>query len=598
MTFLSPGFLWAFALAAPLVAVYLLKVRPRRHAVSALFLWDRVFVERRSSSLLRRLRDAISLAMLLAVLIALALGAARPRFDGTDHRDVLLIVDRSVSMGESDDGATRLDRAKREAERVLAALPAGRRGGVAALDDRLDFLCFFTADRRRLRDAVRSITQTDLPSDRRALSSIDQLDDLAERVRIVLVSDGVGERFEIPEGVECLAIGDAPAVNAGFVVADLVFDADSGGIALLFQIGASVGVASDAAADVTLLRDGAPIKIMRTEIAPGINEPQYYTLPGESGEYALRLDMAGGLGADDMAYLVAHNPPAMRVGLAISNPYFYAHAVSAFERAERLMTLTTETAGADVVVASGDAARASADGDGPRLGYVVFAPPVESVWAEDVGEAIESPIARAHVDDHPAFRYLPIELLAFAGARAMRAPEGAAVLVEDASGVPLVWQMRAGEKPALVFNMDPALGDFVLSPYFPLLIRGAATHLAGRNIPPASTYATGSAGVGAGLSADEGRRVTAPDQEVRTVDAGGAVVFERAGFYSLESRTGARTLAASVLHRGETTDAPLEPLPEAPVGLARGRPVWVLLAVAALIVLVAEELLYHRRKVG
>ena len=62
MRFLAPGMLWFAALLAPLVAAYLLKVRPTRRATTTLFLWDELLQQRRATTLFNRLRDLLSLA--------------------------------------------------------------------------------------------------------------------------------------------------------------------------------------------------------------------------------------------------------------------------------------------------------------------------------------------------------------------------------------------------------------------------------------------------------------------------------------------------------------------------------------------------------
>ena len=168
MSLLSPAFLWGFALLAPLVAVYLLRVRPRRHAVNAIFLWDEIFSQRKATSLLQRLRDLFSLLLLALAAIALVLAAARPQFAATDDRDILLLVDRSVSMSADADpdrpGHSRFSAAIDRAESLVRGLGGERRLAVATVDDRLDFATFLTTEPRRLRAALGELTPGQGPS--------------------------------------------------------------------------------------------------------------------------------------------------------------------------------------------------------------------------------------------------------------------------------------------------------------------------------------------------------------------------------------------------------------------------------------------------
>ena len=109
MTLLSPAFLWSFLALVPLAAIYFLKVRPRRKSTTAFFLWEKIFSERKATSLFNRLRDALSLLLLLLAFSALALALARPEFHDEERRDMLILVDHSASMTAVDEGQSRLE---------------------------------------------------------------------------------------------------------------------------------------------------------------------------------------------------------------------------------------------------------------------------------------------------------------------------------------------------------------------------------------------------------------------------------------------------------------------------------------------------------
>ncbi|MCH1503294.1 MAG: BatA domain-containing protein [Verrucomicrobiales bacterium] len=66
MTFLAPFYFWTFLALIPLLGVYFLKVRPRRVTTTALFLWMRIYEEKRRTAIFRRLRDLFSLSLSLA----------------------------------------------------------------------------------------------------------------------------------------------------------------------------------------------------------------------------------------------------------------------------------------------------------------------------------------------------------------------------------------------------------------------------------------------------------------------------------------------------------------------------------------------------
>src|SRR5262249_45780740 len=96
----------AGGIGALVVVAYILKLRRRRHEVPFSKLWQRVLKEKESSSLFRRLRRLISLAVQLAFLALLLLAAVDPKIGNaeTSGRNVVVIVDASASMKAQDEG--------------------------------------------------------------------------------------------------------------------------------------------------------------------------------------------------------------------------------------------------------------------------------------------------------------------------------------------------------------------------------------------------------------------------------------------------------------------------------------------------------------
>src|SRR5215212_4760604 len=100
---------WA-ALAIPIVAFYILKVRLRRVPVSTILFWEQVFEEKRPRSLWQRLRHLVSLLVQLAFLLLLVLALAEPFFpwEARQARRLVLVVDNSASMNATDLAPSRL----------------------------------------------------------------------------------------------------------------------------------------------------------------------------------------------------------------------------------------------------------------------------------------------------------------------------------------------------------------------------------------------------------------------------------------------------------------------------------------------------------
>ena len=147
-------------------------------------------------------------------------------------------------------------------------------------------------------------------------------------------------------------------------------------------------------------------------------------------------------------------------------------------------------------------------------------------------------------------------------------------------------------------NIDPAAAEFYYSAWFPVLVHSAAMHLAGRENPLAAAYRPGDAVPIPGGRDDVLTTVTPPGDETTTDARGGWFDdSERLGFYQLANSAGKHDFGVNVFSAAESlvnNDATVskhEPL-------SRGRSPAQWLTLLAIVVLSAESVLYHRRKVG
>ena len=157
MRFLSPLFFWAFLSLIPLVAVYLLKVRPRRAPTTAFFLWERVFQEKRATSLFRRLRDFWSLLLMTLVFSAICLALTNPQWVNDERKDLLIVIDNSASMNARDGTGSRLDQARQAAREIVRGLDGTQRAALATLNEQLVYRCHMTDSPQQLLDAISGI---------------------------------------------------------------------------------------------------------------------------------------------------------------------------------------------------------------------------------------------------------------------------------------------------------------------------------------------------------------------------------------------------------------------------------------------------------
>src|SRR5262245_5562958 len=185
----------ALALAgfgAAVVALYLLKHRPRRVVVPTVALWEPLLGQRDAAALFRRLRRLWSLLLALLVVGLVLFAVADPRRETpASSRAVMVLVDASASMAANDERPTRLDAAREKAREVLAALGPSDRAMVVQVDAQATALSPLSEDLVALGRALGDVEQTDLAGDLEpaARLALDVLGSEREP-ELVIVSDG------------------------------------------------------------------------------------------------------------------------------------------------------------------------------------------------------------------------------------------------------------------------------------------------------------------------------------------------------------------------------------------------------------------------
>lgn len=228
MTWATPTLaVLAAAVAIPaLVVLYFLKLRRRSVEISSTLLWKKAIQDLRANAPFQKLRRNILLLLQLLALAAALFAIAQPERtvgEATSARHVIMI-DRSASMaaldgsvqGGGEDALTRLEAAKLAAIAQIESLEEGDLFGadaheamVIAFDTTAEVVQRFTPDKARLRAAIESVTQSDVPGSIKEAFQLAQ----AHRPRARSTDDGPSESSpETPESPEASggeAEGDA-----------------------------------------------------------------------------------------------------------------------------------------------------------------------------------------------------------------------------------------------------------------------------------------------------------------------------------------------------------------------------------------------------
>ena len=224
MNFSTPAFFGLAALAAPIVVMYILKVRRRRVSVPYLRIWEELMVETRARSLFQRLKRLYSLLLQLLILAAIILGLAQPAFELTsvEKESIVLMLDTSASMltREGEEGEElRFDLMIDQAREVIEGRSYEDEMMVVAVSDRVDVLTSFNRSTLRLRDALQRAQPTKRQLDlQRAYDFANQITSGRENPVVLFVSDGGAGEFTRIAGEDThaalLPVGEASS-NVG-----------------------------------------------------------------------------------------------------------------------------------------------------------------------------------------------------------------------------------------------------------------------------------------------------------------------------------------------------------------------------------------------
>ncbi len=636
MNFLHPLYFWVMLGLIPLVGVYFLKVRPRRKPTSAFFLWQRLFDQKRSTSLFQKLRDLLSLLLMMLVFISIVLALAVPVFNNEQLKSLLIIVDNSASMSTKSRGGTRLDEAKSLAKDIIRSMNQNQQAAVAVISLDISYMSHFTASPRTLIDAVSQIEPSDCPFSDKVMNSLIggqstnaaqdpnsatiRLPAISDDYRILLISDGCGIDSNLPDFVELFKVGDKKD-NVGLIACDLqrIGGALQSGsqpidqFELYFQIASS----ADQAINTDLLVQYGPNRITRKliplTIQPGINKAEQYiitnTLAGgdistqeQAGLWTVQIDYEDALEKDNIAYLIVPPKQPIRVAVDANDSYFLAHSVLAFSQTSGDLVLTDSQP--DIILANGEP---SSKGNS-----ILFNPESSIGWCGDFGEPLQNVLPRILIEGHPLLRHCDIESIPFVGAREVNLPQDSFVLAENADHVPLIYIVNDNDKSAVVVNMNLSDSEFYYSAWFPVIIYNAAKNLMGKSEHLASSYPIGSlvpvpvvreGHVSAAVckswalnSDSSNANLMKRISETKINNGESQFIARSLGYYSFSGVSERWQIGTGLFNKSQTMIN--NDINETALAINRGIPPSFLFSILALIILVTECLLYHRRKVG
>lgn len=340
MSFMSAIPLWGWLLLMlvppAIIALYFLKLKRAPLVVPSTYLWMRTIEDLHVNSLWQRLQKNILLYLQLLVVLFLFLSLLRPgcRSESQLGQRSILLIDHSASMSATDETPNRLTKAKEKALKLVDSMASTDVAMVIAFSDRAEVKQGFTSDRRQLRSAIESITETSRTTDvREALqaaaglanpgrtSEIDNVNDIqvaeAMPADLYIFSDGGFSNlddFDLGNlAAKYIAIGQPEPSNVGIVALTATRNPERE--AEIEVYGRLVNHSKTETSITTeLYLDDTLIDATKTSLKPNEEEGVNFQLRDvDSGKLLLRIKEQDDLLADNEAYTTITPPNKIEV---------------------------------------------------------------------------------------------------------------------------------------------------------------------------------------------------------------------------------------------------------------------------------------------
>ena len=478
MGFIAPlMFILGGVVMAGIVTMYLLRLRREERTVSSTFLWNQLVRDVEANAPWQRLRHNWLLWLQLLIALLLAFALARPFMPtaGVSGQNLILIIDRSASMGATDVAGNRLAAAKAEAVRLIDQLPDGARATVMAIGGDLDVPAAATTDRRELRDAIDGITLrlgggSDMSQ---ALSLAGALAAREEESEVAVLTDGqvtVPLSATLPAKIRYFPIGSS---NNNQAVAAVSLNELAPGTLTFFARVRNEGQERVNRRLVVSL-DGQLFNAYDLEILPGQDQTVNIDVPGTASSVEARLDGSDSLPSDDVAWAVRPSSDAIPVRLVTPGNRFLATGLGLMPRVVVTAYLTETATFTDTPVLTVlDASLTEPLPDGNLL----IIAPYRSTEYFSVTGVLDRPVPRPAPTDDPLLRNIELgEVNILKSSRIENAP-WAHTVIDSAAGPLLIAGEIDGRRIA-VLGFDLHDSDLPLNIAFPLLLSNLVGYLA------------------------------------------------------------------------------------------------------------------------
>jgi hypothetical protein len=470
---------------APLLLLYVLRVKRERRIVPSTWLWQAALRDLSAKTPFRRLVPTLPLLLQLSVLALLALAVAGPVMRSARLKGprAVVIVDVSASMGTLESGGkTRLDLARSAASSALTRLDPGTEVMVLAAAREPELISPFERDPARVDAALARVQVREVEGQLGRALALGS-DQLRQRGggRLVLVTDGAiaDAKNLVAPGLplELITVGTSKA-NTAIVRSEVTRlpDPVTGRERVeVFALIANQGAARDVFVTLSERNIVEPLASRKLSLGAGERAPVALAFDAVAGDIGQGLEIElsphDALPSDDRA--TARVPSGQRLDVVVAPRDASSWLLRALGTDPNVELYRTDVAGLAADAVPNDAL-VVLDGACPARipgsDLLIVNPPPGNCRNVTVGPELEQPLITSWSTADPRFRFLSFEGVQLAKSRNLSVDSPRLALVHARDGVVVADVSSPGRSGTLI-GFDVGDSNWPLRASFVLFMR-------------------------------------------------------------------------------------------------------------------------------
>ena len=613
MGFSDYNILYLLFLIPLLLFLYILRLRRKVQIVSSNILWDQSIEDIKANTLFQKLRRNLLLPLQVLILTLIILALARPFIIGSlsSARNLIVILDASASMNATDVKESRFDFAKSSIMKMIDELDKGVKMTIIRSGNSPAVISDQISDKSILKDSI----SKQKPSDTSAnlVSAIRLAESLAKdmaKSEIVIFSDGAGEiskqSIDVDIPVRFVKIGKEDANNIG--ITDLGVIEDRFNSNQVFAVIQNFSDTKSQSTTIELYHDKDLIDAKKLNLPKnGRRSVIFDNVMFNEGVIKVSIDAKDELSVDNSAYYILHKPRQFRTLLIGESNIFLEKAIETSlsgikidkENPENYISANNY----DLVIFENFVPKIE-----PNTNVIYLNPNSDLLFAKFLSTK-ENPAIMKWDRSHPLMRFVDLSELRLDYVKDFRMPAWMVPLAESDNSS-LIWYGKNKGHGILVlpFDIRPnSKRNFALIPAFPVFISNALDFMIGMKAYGTNVKAGEPINyVVSSEKADQQLFVKKPDgSEVSIRLENGVFTFadtDITGAYQVVGKGIDEKFSVSFLNESESDIKPYnkimvsgQEIQSSGLSSTANREFWATLVLLAIMLLVFEWWVYHRR---